>query len=75
MKLLTNKALRASRATFLTEETMALFETDDYRPAVSVDASHPLQATAAIPKLSLKEAWMPTTPHGREGFILAPCKA
>ena len=24
---------------------------------------------------SLKEAWMPTTPHGREGFILAPCKA
>jgi uncharacterized protein (TIGR02452 family) len=56
MKLLTNKALRASRATFLTEETMALFETDDYRPAVPVDASHPLQATAAIPKLSLEIA-------------------
>ena len=26
------------------------------------------------PKTS-KEAWMPTTPHGREGRILAPCKA
>ena len=25
--------------------------------------------------VSLKEAWRPTTPHGREGFILAPCKA
>ena len=24
---------------------------------------------------SLKEAWKPTTPHGREGCILAPCKA
>ena len=24
---------------------------------------------------SLKEAWRPTTPHGREGLILAPCKA
>lgn len=27
------------------------------------------------PESSLKEAWRPTPPHGREGFILAPCKA
>ena len=32
-------------------------------------------AFARVWQAALKEAWMPTTPHGREGFILAPCKA
>ena len=26
------------------------------------------------PNGALKEAWMPTPPHGREGLILDPCK-
>lgn len=60
MSLMKNKALRASRATFLTEETMALFESDDYRPAMPIDASHPLVKAQRPAPLSVEIVAAPT---------------
>ena len=42
--------------------------------AVVLFAGAPLVNLFHLPE-ALKEAWRPTTPHGREGCILAPCKA